>query len=113
MLLFYIGFIFAFFLGALVHESVLFFNLHKKLKNNREYIYKYLMVNNKNETLEHYTLKKFFPKYFIFLIVFLIGYLIAPFITTKILLIIGGISILVIGRIYNRNIFQNIWNVLK
>jgi len=107
----FIGFIF----GMILYEAIATFNLHKKLKSNREYIYKYLLTNNKNETLEHYVLRKFFPRYFIFLCVFIVGTFLSHYLSLKWSLVGFGISLglVLLCRVYNRSIFQNIWKILK
>lgn len=92
-------------LGGLCFEGIFAFLLHYKLKNNRAYIYKFLLSNGK-ETLEDYVLKKFFPKYFIWLFVSLCW-----------LMIFNGYysilsSLLLFIRLFNYQIFYNIWETV-
>ena len=109
-----ITFICTLFFGCLFMEMVLIMKLHKKLKNSRAYIYNYLVTNSKDETLERYVLRSFFPKYLIFLLCFFslstISYF-HPYATAKVVESIVFISLLA-ARIYNRKIFSSIWNVL-
>lgn len=114
-MLFSIGLFLGFLFGIFIHEAFTAFNLHKKLKDNREYIYTYLLTNSKDETLEHYTLKRFFPKYFIFLCICIVGIFLSHYLSLNWSLLGFGTSLglVILCRVYNRSIFQNIWKILK
>ena len=99
--------------SGLLTESLFTILVMKALRNNRQYIYTFL-VSSKQKTLETYVLRSFFPKY-----IGILGLLLASSIGLHYLvfshILVNYILILVILlflRIYNRNVFSNLWTVL-
>lgn len=100
----------AIFIEALIHKKLMM-----TFRNNRYYVFKYLAVNSKNETLEKYILKQFLPKYFGILgLLFVIQTLGHLFMAPADPVICGLIVVSVILlRVYNRTIFSDLWNELS
>jgi len=114
-MLFYITILFTLLLGALLTEGIFSYLLHINLKDNRQYIYTYLLKNENDITLEEYTLKTFFPKYFVILLYFILSLLIGNSLPHfySIILYTASLTGLIGLRVYNRHIFNNIWQIIN
>jgi hypothetical protein len=111
-MLFYLYAISFLILGATFSEAVLFLLLHKKLHNNRAYIYKFLLTNDSGETLEDYVIRQFFPRYFIQLFCLLSVMVVSHILPHPFILLLSSIGLITFLRIFNRNIFSNLWTII-
>ena len=98
---------------GLLTESILTLLIFNKLKNTRPYIFKFLTSNTKI-TLETYVMKRFFPNYFFglgLLFFSTLGLGLSRF-GTYYSGYLCVLLFLVFLRVYNRNIFSNLWELL-
>ena len=97
--------------SGLITESVLTLLIMRKLKNNRQYIYKFLMSNKKQRTLEQYVSRTFIPRYIFTLFVLLDLSIVLHYTKQYSLIYLLIFSILIFLRSYNRNVFSTVWEV--